>query len=1173
MELTPYQKNALDLTKHIALTANAGSGKTFVLSKRFVEIILQNDIDLHSVVAITFTEKAASELYKKIAKEIDDRTIAETDAKKLRKLKLVRRQLVSGNISTIHAFCINLLKEFSPQAGIDANFIPVDQKSSDELMEDSLEEYLTKQLNTKTKSEDLKNLIRILGGINLLKRSIKDALSKRKVFESIHKNIYLKDKNVIAGYLVESYKELYSRIFYPKIPRFISTMESINNFVLEIDPANDTAQQVSSYLKLLNENQNRNINEIVASVLKLIFTTKHELRKQKYLKSSENLEMFREERVFIEAFRKLSEFFSEPDGIDEDEQRLADFGLKFLNVCENVLAIYNFKKRKNGFLDFEDMLILSEKLILNNDVKKTLASKYKFIMIDEYQDTNEIQHNIFMPLLDNLKRGNLFVVGDEKQSIYMFRDAEPEIFNSTKSEISSASSPESILDLPHSFRVSPKIACFTNMLFGKLFSDPEPLFNEVEHKNLLSTRGDTETGFIEFILPDDKSNEAEYVSKRINKLVTMGLYKYGNIAVLCRKRNLFKQIEKSFASNNIPYVIMGGKGFYQKQLIYDINSYLKFLLNKDNDEALVSILRSPFFSIPDPVIFNISLRKEESFFNKCTAYSEQDEKLKKVIELLKSHQELFASISLQELIKRILNDTQYWALLANKRTGSQEIANAKKLISIARSFNEQGFKTVFDFIDFLSTSISSIEDESQAALGEENDSVKIMTIHQAKGLEYRVVILFGCNEKIQDNLIRSKSVEINKHYGVLAKLPDNNDFFREYSAAKIVKANNYLNVRKNLAEEKRLLYVGITRAIDTLIISGHHNNETFTNNSFMDLIQQALSFNMQDSSININAPLEFMFKKENQYSIEKKPLNFEIKIHHKFDDAEFHIEAAQDKAKIKRDFNIDPIYDKQQNEIISATKVAIYKQCPMKYHLIYNLGYTFLFNRLKSYDENYNFNYKEDIEVFTLADLRGRVIHAVLEHDAGREELEFELDKILNAELTPEQKSRINTDSLKAEILNTLDNYYNSKIFKEISSCKNSKNEFEIYSREKDYFLYGIIDKLIIDGNSLTIIDYKTDSLTNSNPDLKFENYKPQLMFYSFICSRRFPGIKNFYYKLVFIKSPSDSIEGEFTPCELQKFKDEINFTVASVRKNIYVKNLAHCEKCHFAINSGCVYK
>jgi ATP-dependent helicase/nuclease subunit A len=163
--LTPYQKEALNFKNHIALTANAGSGKTFVLAKRYIEIALQGSIKLSSIIAITFTEKAASELYKRISDEIDLRLLSESDESTRKRLITVRRHLVSAKISTIHSFCSELLKEFSPEAGIDANFKTIDDIESGEMITESINGFVSKAVEDKSLEDDFKYLVRIFGSI------------------------------------------------------------------------------------------------------------------------------------------------------------------------------------------------------------------------------------------------------------------------------------------------------------------------------------------------------------------------------------------------------------------------------------------------------------------------------------------------------------------------------------------------------------------------------------------------------------------------------------------------------------------------------------------------------------------------------------------------------------------------------------------------------------------------------------------------------------------------------------------------------------------------------------------------------------------------------------------------------------------------------------------------
>ena len=201
----------------------------------------------------------------------------------------------------------------------------------------------------------------------------------------------------------------------------------------------------------------------------------------------ENLE---KECLAVEIFLDKISYFVIPENHSEIELELAYFGKIFIYFFNKSLNLYSEKKKQEGYLDYEDILLFTQNILENEDVRKSLSEKFKYIMIDEYQDTNELQYNIFLPILDYLKCGNLFVVGDEKQSIYMFRDAELEVFNKTKLEIIHHAGKESLLTLPDSFRMAPNICVFVNSLFRKLFENPNPLFNEVEHSDIVCARND-----------------------------------------------------------------------------------------------------------------------------------------------------------------------------------------------------------------------------------------------------------------------------------------------------------------------------------------------------------------------------------------------------------------------------------------------------------------------------------------------------------------------------------------------------------------------------------------------------------------------------------------------------------------------------------------------------------
>ena len=188
--LTPHQNKALNYKKHISLTANAGSGKTFVLSKRYLEIAVNENLPLRNIAAITFTDKAAGELYQKIAKEIDSRIKSAVEKKAVEQLEMIRRQLVSANISTIHSFCIDILREHPVEAGIDANFTPIDEIFADELIELSVEEAIKSSLENSSDEDKLKYLIRLFSSKSILSCEIASSIKHRRNLLSLAANIY-----------------------------------------------------------------------------------------------------------------------------------------------------------------------------------------------------------------------------------------------------------------------------------------------------------------------------------------------------------------------------------------------------------------------------------------------------------------------------------------------------------------------------------------------------------------------------------------------------------------------------------------------------------------------------------------------------------------------------------------------------------------------------------------------------------------------------------------------------------------------------------------------------------------------------------------------------------------------------------------------------------------------
>ena len=596
ISLTPSQIKALNYRSHTSLTANAGSGKTFVLSKRYLEIALNENISLRNIAAITFTDKAAGELYNKIAKQIDERIDSTTDEKLIKKLENLRRQLVSANISTIHSFCIDILKENPVEADIDANFIPIEEQKSNELIELSIEEVIKKSLLRREDEQRLKYLIRIFTSKTLFARELKSLIKNRKNVLTLYDDIYKHPEEEIAERFHTQFLELAEIILFgPSFPEkkkdILAAVKRINDSILFKKPLNSIAINIRKTITDLSaENDFENALMLFCELKNQICTKTNTIKKTGYL-NSHDFELEADMQLTEKFFNELK-YFVINSNHGEIELELAHFGKELIYFFNKTLEVYSAKKKENGFLDFEDILLISFELLKKEEIWKSLSEKFKYIMIDEYQDTNEVQYKIFLPILDYLKKGNLFVVGDEKQSIYMFRDAELEVFFRTKKEIEQSSGKENILSLPESFRMAPNLCVFTNFLFRKLFSNSkleDNLFNEVEHSELVCAREDGVLGKVEILITEKNEEkhkqelESELIAKRILNLINdpkpEERLKWSDIAILSRKRKNFNEIETTFVKYKVPFSIVGGKGFYQKQSIYDIFNYFSFLLD------------------------------------------------------------------------------------------------------------------------------------------------------------------------------------------------------------------------------------------------------------------------------------------------------------------------------------------------------------------------------------------------------------------------------------------------------------------------------------------------------------------------------------------------------------------------------------------------------------------
>lgn len=1195
MGLTQSQSAALAYDRHISLTANAGSGKTYVLIQRFLKIIIEQKISLRNIAAITYTDKAAAELYTKIAKELDDLINKETSPEKRAELKTIRKQLISANISTIHSFCIDLLREYPIEAGVDANFITIDQYHAKEILELSVKEVLKKNAD----SPLYKRFMRLLGGSSAFEEELKKLVESREKLEALKTGLYSGDHEAIIHSVNVKFFSIIHTIMDLYRPRFAESVAAINTSVLQNNSKSKTGIEVDQYISDFRTG-NISQEEFEGKIADKIINKDGSVKKI----------YFKDEAGDFSAELSDIQNFMVARSVIPGEAELTQWGEATAQFAEDVLAVYNdvneiYSRRKTegGYLDFEDLMLFTKELLKNEEVRAALAGRFQYLMIDEYQDTNEIQYEIFLPLLDELKKGNLFVVGDEKQSIYGFRNAEVSIFNRTKNNIldsgDEGESSERNLVLPDSFRMTAELCLFNNKLFQSVFKSPVALYNEVMHTDLVCAKQEDFDSKIELLIAvkdnqnDDASgsdeyvSEAELVARRILKLKQeVPSLQWSDVAILCARRKYFDILQSAFTPHKIPHVIAGGRGFYQNQPVYDFYNYLSFLLDNNDDTALVGILRSPFFFVDDTTIFNISCLSGNSLFDKLKTFAGEEPKIQSIISILDKHNKSAHSSSIPKIMQAILEDTPYAAILAKRADGEQQSANLEKLLTIALDYELGGYNNLYNFRSFLNQSIETDESEGYASVVKGSDAVQLMTIHQAKGLQFKAVFVFSAHVKHESKGFSKSTISIDRELGITTKFPKDEDYFTGFEEPPHFKVMKFISGKKADAEADRLMYVALTRPKNYLFVSGEMKR-TKTNpdgsiaaDSPLDKICRHLTIDYTLDAHTCSGNLQVLeIADDGTYTNKTKNIAFSIPIIHSLPAAVSDTVEAE-KAPLNFIVNTEPVPDTAVSPVISATQYVTYMQCPMKYHLRYRLHLDDLIPVPKrnfsssaepaesSFDgaseESGTGEIPDNEELLTqgFAEKRGIILHALLEKEVPPELIENTLKNILAG--MPEIKD---DDKEFSKIAGTYASFVNSKTYTDVVNLGEARKEFDIQTSEGNYYLQGKIDRFIKDGDKVYIIDYKSNSVDVAKLRKLSDHYSHQLAFYAFIAAKLFPEVDNFETRIVYVMHPEESVTKSYTRAQLVSVKENIDSLYNLINGGACEKNTGHCKECVFAIN------
>lgn len=1192
--LTPAQLSALDLSAHTAIIANAGSGKTRVLVERYLKILTENS-ELHprNVVAITFTDSSARDLKKKIAEKLNQLLKDLSAGTKRDRLLEIKRQLGSAYISTIHSFCIQLLRTYPVEANVDASFTiltsPEDQLLLEESVRSSFYDILKKAYADENSSEAALLPVFRLFGRRKITSLIYSFLGSRFRIRELINNLYSSSdeqilklwndevQNILDNEILEKVDITFFKSFFSDSTVKGSIRQRALDALLAYQAASTNIDKLRVYPELINS----------------FFTKECNIRAVFLIKGVGN-DYQNEAEIFTAPFIKYGELLSSYLESLNDPSRAS----LYLNYSRQLLKIFSFtltdyieQKSNYSLLDYEDVIETALRLVQIPEIQAELVKRFAHILIDEYQDTDAAQYAIAKALSGNFQSENrLTIVGDPKQSIYSFRNADLELYTETVREISAVNTKKTPVVLSETFRILSAPLAAINIISDSLFSG---------YRELIEGRNDPKQGSVELILPplpekelripedgesgepedEVSADEVELIALKIKQIVAdkTGKYaineltddkninrppRYNEIAILLRSRTHQSKLESELRKNNIPFAIYGGRGFYSSAEIIDITNYLRFLINSNDDIALAGVLRSPYFGLSDVDLYRLAPEKDSvtKLWQRLSLQITKDKHLIRAQEQLSENLQLVGRVSTQLLLQKIITESGIFGILQALPDGDQKTANLEKYLRFALAFGKEGYSGTFDFIERMTLLMERDEMEAQAEPKQDLNAVHLMTIHNAKGLEFPIVFLPYLHSSLTQKNQRRIWNTLDKELGIAVDLPE------QAKKQPVVELIRIRSKEREIEEEKRIFYVAMTRARDHLILSA--SGKKNFNNTRIDWVLNSLKAESADaSSIDIQTTITRYRQVDNSSSTYTEPIQFTIPIIRKVSDIPFTPERIELQTEVINTLEF-LLHEVQPSESIgrySPSQLLTFLECPTKYYLRYQLG-------LPEDEKLPYYNEANILAENVQGSLFGQIIHKILErsdsfinNDTVQSKLLEEVFiSVCNDLHLPEQERKKYLGRVRADILNVIA----SPLGKEALHAKQYHSELALRSKlGSGQMLSGIIDRLFLDSEGLwNILDYKTDTRENLQ---KKKRYEFQLQFYAYLVSLLYS--QDTVKAHVLYTHTGNTLSFTFTQKDFQQIGTKLESLVSQIREqkkteslDLIELNLSHCPECHY---------
>jgi ATP-dependent exoDNAse (exonuclease V) beta subunit len=1081
--LNDEQLAAVEATGTVFVSAGAGTGKTSVLVERYVRAVCERGLDVDSILVITYTRKAAGELRSRIRAALVERERHD-----------LARALDGAWISTIHGFCNRLLKAHPFAVGLDPRFRELEDAGAAVLRGEAFE----RALEGFCAGGDEERL-------RLLATYRADGL--RRMLTGVYETLRSAGRDLVL--------ELGAR---PALGEAIAALRAEATALAADESATANQQQAATEaLRIATESSPP---ERVVDL--------------------SGLQCRGSRAASYELARKAVERAAREELAALDRELLQE-------LLERFAAEYEAAKKRESAVDFEDLQLAARNLLRDDeDVRDSVRLRFRMVMVDEFQDTNRLQCEL-VDLVAHPEATEIFTVGDEFQSIYGFRHADVEVFRERRAQATN------LLSLRSNYRSRPQVLEAVNYLFGGAFGDEyQPLAASAEF-------ADPVFGHPVELLVTDKSSyretgehwrlgEARAIAARVRDLVDSSEALPGEIVVLFAAGTDAERYEEALRVEGLPTFRATGRGYFGQQQVVDLLSYLRLLHNRYDDLALATVLASPFVGVSNDAL--VLIRRNAPRRPLFTALekgipeglSAEDERLLRAFR--QRYERLVrasARVGLERLCEQILAEHDYDLAVLARWDGSRRFANLRKLGRLARQYEAIRGRDIAGFVRFVREQDALGARELEAVAEEEGaDAVRLLTIHGAKGLEFKVVIVADAGRDTGGPRGGDEIVALSDgRFGFRMVHPTRGDRRPVFGFEEVREAER----EQERAERLRLYYVAMTRAIDRLIVSGAIDpGRAVDRETPIGWVLERLEAN--DDVVEVGEePLElergdarFLLRVE-RFSgaapvVEQKPPEAPAQLA-LFGDVPVGSLAVGIELPPLEPVPAPPLHDVRR---LSYSALALFERCSYRYFAERVLG---LRPAVPRRDDD------GDGERRGLAGNEvGDAVHRLLE------------EVPLAAPTAPDRASleaavREWYPTVSGEELDRIavlvEAYCASELARRIAGLDGARPERPFAFEHDGVLLHGRLDVLWREGTKALVLDYKSNVLDGADPrDVVESEYVIQRLVYALACLR--DGAEEVEVVYHFLERPDDVVSARFTTEDVGALESELSAAIARIR-------------------------